>query len=198
MILDHENKFIFVAVAKTACTSIHRRFGFPPQSDPVPSIFHMHLEDIVKNNPESKDYYKFGFVRNPYERLVSAYYNFTSMVRGTVSPGWEWAQPIGKYKTFKHFVENLENSECINFIHLQKQYDFLKLNGKIGVDFVGKYENLNEDFKKIENHLGLESKKLPTTRQSSHPHYSSLYDEGMKKIVQKLYHEDFEEFDYEK
>ena len=45
MIIDHESKFIFVAVAKTACTSIHR--SFENTQDPEPNIYHMHLKDII-------------------------------------------------------------------------------------------------------------------------------------------------------
>ena len=92
MIIDHESKFIFVAVAKTACTSIHRSFEIT--QDPEPNIYHMHLKDIIKTNPEAKGYFKFGFVRNPYDRLVSAYHDFKHC-EGHQS----WAHPIQKYKT---------------------------------------------------------------------------------------------------
>ena len=133
MIINKEKKFVFVAIAKTACTSIHRRFGY--YKDPLPHIYHMHLKDILKNNPECSGYYKFSFVRNPYDRLVSAFYNFRFSYEHHT-----WAYPIYKYKTFRDFILNLENSECMNFIHLRPQFEFLEVNGKVAVDFVGRFE----------------------------------------------------------
>ena len=124
MIIDHESKFIFVAVAKTACTSIHRSFEIT--QDPEPNIYHMHLKDIIKTNPEAKGYFKFGFVRNPYDRLVSAYHDFKHC-EGHQS----WAHPIQKYKTFKEFAIDLNSEPCKNWIHLRPQFEYLEIDGKL-------------------------------------------------------------------
>ena len=191
MIIDNNNKFVFVAIAKTACTSVHRRFDI--HEDPIPSIYHMHLRDILEENPDAKDYYKFAFVRNPYDRLLSAYYNFR------FSPEHkDWAYPIYKYDMFRDFVLDIENSGCLDFIHLSSQFDFLRVGDSIGADFVGRYENLNEDFAKVETHLGLSHVELPVVRTSRHPHYTLMYDDEMKKKVQEIYEKDFEEFGYER
>lgn len=191
MIIDDNKKFVFVAIAKTACTSIHRRFGI--KKDPIPSIYHMHLNDIIKENPSVKDYYKFAFVRNPYDRLVSAFYNFR------FSPEHrEWAHPIYKYDVFRDFVLDIENSGCLDFIHLAPQFDFLRVGDSIGADFVGRYENLNEDFAKVEAHLGLNHVELPVVRTSRHPHHTLMYNSEMKRKVQEIYEKDFEEFGYER
>jgi len=191
MIINSDKKFVFVAIAKTACTSIHRRFGI--YRDPVPSIYHMHLRNILKAYPMVKDYYKFAFVRNPYDRLLSAYYNFRSSPEHS-----EWAYPSYKYDTFRDFVLDIENSGCLEFIHLAPQFDFLKVGNDIGADFVGRYENLNEDFAKIEKRLGLRHVRLPVARTSQHPHYTIAYDNEMRKKMQEVYEKDFEVFGYEK
>jgi len=191
MIIDNNKKFVFVAIAKTACTSIHRRFDI--HQDPIPNIYHMHLRNILKENPMTKDYFKFAFVRNPYDRLLSAFYNFR------FSPEHkDWAYPIYKYDTFRDFVLDIKNSGCLDFIHLATQFDFLRDGDDIGVDFVGKYENLNEDFAKVEDHLGLEHVILPVVRTSRHPHYELMYDSEMKSKVQEVYEKDFEVFGYER
>tara|TARA_Y100000034_G_C6642711_1_gene281001 strand:+ start:36 stop:611 length:576 start_codon:yes stop_codon:yes gene_type:complete len=190
MIVDQKNKFIFVAVAKTASTSIRIRFG--ADCGVPPNIYHMFLEDIIKSHPGSEHFYKFAFVRNPYDRLVSAYYDFR-FDKGHQ----EWAFPIYKYDTFKDFIMNLETSPCRDFIHLQPQYDFLQVDGEVKLDFVGRYENLREDFKKVEKDLGIRSVELPTIRTSTHPDFKELYDKEMKEIVKRMYGNDFEEFGYE-
>ena len=79
MVVSDENRFAFVCIAKAASTSIRRRFGFtatPENPDPPPHIYHMFLKDIIKQKPEAKDYFKFCFVRNPYDRLYSTYADF--------------------------------------------------------------------------------------------------------------------------
>lgn len=191
MIIDHDNNFIFVAVAKTACTSIHRSFGV--LIDPPPPIYHMHLKDIISNNPDTKHYFKFGFVRNPYDRLVSAYHDFKNS-KGHQS----WSFPIQRYATFKDFAMNLHDSPCRDFIHLQPQYDFLEYENKIGVDFVGKFESLQDDFKVAQDLIGVEAKRLDKHRTSYHNNYESYYDLETRHAVYTLYQKDFEAFGYEK
>jgi chondroitin 4-sulfotransferase 11 len=191
MIIDHDKKFVFVAVAKTACTSIHRSFEI--LIDPPPPIYHMHLKDIINNNPHTKDYFKFGFVRNPYDRLVSAYNDFKNDT-GHQS----WAFPIQRHATFKDFAMNLHDSPCKEFIHLQPQYDFLDCGGDIVIDFVGRFESLQRDFNTVQKLLGLEVKKLETHRANSHDHYESYYDEESRQAIYKFYKKDFEAFGYEK
>tara|TARA_R100001163_G_scaffold55763_1_gene43312 strand:- start:4636 stop:5208 length:573 start_codon:yes stop_codon:yes gene_type:complete len=189
MIVDLDKKYVFVAIAKTACTSIHRRMGY--DKDPVPEIYHMSMRDIKKSY-EVENFYKFAFVRNPYDRLVSAFYNFR-FDRGHS----KWAHPIYRFDTFRDFVLGFENSPCINFIHLQTQFDFLETGGEVKMDFVGRYENLREDFKKVEKDLGLPHVNLPVTRVQDHPPYQGLYDEETKRIVRRVYKDDFETFGYE-
>ena len=191
MIIDHRHKFVFVAIAKTACTSIHRSLGYT--KDPKPSIYHMHLKDIVKQNPDTKHYFKFAFVRNPYDRLVSAYHDFK------YSEGHQsWAYPIQQYSTFKDFALNLDNSPCREFIHLKPQFEYLELNGRLGVDFVGRFEKLDEDFQKIKSLLNVEMKPLENHRTSAHEQYEEYYDEQTKEAIHRLYEKDFQELGYEK
>ena len=191
MIIDHESKFIFVAVAKTACTSIHRSFEIT--QDPEPNIYHMHLKDIIKTNPEAKGYFKFGFVRNPYDRLVSAYHDFKHC-EGHQS----WAHPIQKYKTFKEFAIDLNSEPCKNWIHLRPQFEYLEIDAKLGADFVGRFEHLNESFLMIQNLLNIPIRALGHHRTSSHKQYATYYDAETKNAVYEFYRKDFEEFEYER
>ena len=194
MLIDINKKFIFVAVAKTACTSIHRRFGV--YKDPLPYKYHMFLKDILadisKKGWDPDEFYKFAFVRNPYDRLVSAFYNFR-YDEGHKS----WAEGIYQFNTFKDFVLGFEKTPCINFIHLQPQFDYLETDGEIQMNFVGKYENLKEDFEKIEKDLGLPHISLGHYRKHEHPPYQKLYDEETRQVVRRIYKNDFEAFGYE-
>ena len=191
MFINYKKRYIFVAIAKTACTSVHRALD-APTPDPPPDIYHMSLKDILINFPESVDFYKFAFVRNPYDRLVSAYYNFR------FNPEHQaWATPIYQFDTFKDFVFGFEATPCKDFIHLRSQFDYLQVNGEVKLDFVGKYENLNQDFEKIKKDLGLSDVRLGHHRRQEHPPYEKLYDEETKQAVRRIYKNDFEVFGYE-
>jgi hypothetical protein len=67
--------------------------------------------------------------------------------------------------------------------------------GNIQLDFVGKFENLSEDFESIRNRLGLDI-DLPHKLKGSTRDWRSAYNDKTIKIVQEYYREDFEVFGY--
>ena len=192
MIINHHKEFIFTAVAKTGCTSIQRRFGL--YQDPEPDIYHMHLSEIIKQNPETKDYFQFAFVRNPYDRLISAYFDFKNNPQHK-----DWAFPIYKYDSFGQFVEDLYDKKFPedDWIHLHRQFDYLQVDGKVNLDYVGRFETLQQDMKNIESLLGLKHTPLNKERSSRHDHFASYYTTDIKRMVYEIYEEDFMEFGYE-
>ncbi len=190
MIVDHDNKFIFVCIAKCASTSISRRFGY--HIDPPPHKYHMFLKDIVYKHPVAKEYFKFAFVRNPYDRVYSTYINLKY-------DGHDWATELKKKRNFREFILDLKNSEYSQYIHLRPQSEYIKINDDIGVDFVGRFESLQADFAKIEGIIGIENKPLKKERWSSRrPDDPRFFDHEMKQIIINFYKEDFERFKYEK
>jgi chondroitin 4-sulfotransferase 11 len=190
MIVDRKREFMFVCVAKTASTSIRRRFGY--FQDPPPEEYHMFLEEGLKQHSYAKDYFKFAFVRNPYVRIFSIYKNFKQ------PNNHPWDTEIKKMDTFESFILDLEIRCYKNYIHLQPQFHYVKLGSEVGVDFLGRYENLNEDFNKVETFLGLPFKELQKIRVSEDPYLEPNYTDEMKEVVQRVYAEDFERFSYEK
>lgn len=190
MIINRNRKFVFICVAKTASTSIRRYFGH--KKDPPPEEYHMFLEEGLRQHPYARDYFKFAFVRNPYSRLFSIYKDFHKR------HNHQWDSEIKSKNTFESFILDLENSGYSKYIHLQPQFEYVRFQNQIGVDFLGKYENLNEDFKKVETILGLPSKELIKIRASGNQPLRPNYTDEMKKVVQRVYAEDFERFGYEK
>ena len=193
MIIDSKRSFIFVAIAKTGCTSIQRRFGL--HNDPKPDIYHMHLSEILKQNPETKDYFKFAFVRNPYDRLISAYFDFKNNPQHK-----DWASPIYKYKSFGQFVKDIYNKKFPedDWIHLHRQFDYLQVGGKVNLDYIGRVETLQQDMKNVESLLGINHSPLNKERSSRHDHFASYYTADIKRMVYEIYEEDFIEFGYER
>jgi len=190
MIINDENKFVFISVPKTGSTSIRRRLG--SFEDPPPETYHMSIEDILKQYPHVKDYFKFAFVRNPFDRIYSTYINLKY-------DGHNWATELKKKRNFREFVLGLNDSQYSQYIHLRPQSEYIKLNEEIGVDFVGRFESLKEDFAKIEKKIGIKSEPLKKERWSSkRPNDPKFFDYEMRQVVSEFYKEDFERFKYEK
>ena len=63
------------------------------------------------------------------------------------------------------------------------------------IDYIGRFETLEEDFKNICNILKLREKKLPKIGSNPHTHSLSL---DAKLIINEIYAEDFLEFNYNK
>lgn len=191
MIIDHDKKVIGVCVAKTGSTTLRRVFRHT--KDPKPEIYHMFLRDILSLDEHYQSYYKFGFVRNPYERIHSIYCDFK-----WPPANHSWAKSLKRTKSFEDFVLNLEKRKYKNYIHLQPQTDYLFVNGLLGVDFLGRYENYSQDVNKLLAKFNIQvSKELPKIRASIKKE-PLFYTDEMKEVVRRVYKQDFENFNYEK
>ena len=189
-------------------------------------IPHYHLLDQITiiekdafQNPN--EYFKFTFVRNPWSRLVS-YYFYATRFKDNIIPhtGKPVPHPYLQKYSFKEFIMNLEeikmNTSFIsehtlqNAPQLQKVldnkgfsnncYDWISDDdGKmLPMDFIGKVENITEDFNKLAKLLNYPIPNTPLYRKntSKHEHYTIYYNKDMIQIVNKLFEKDIETFKY--
>lgn len=147
-----------------------------------------------------KRYYKFTFVRNPYTRLLSAYKflkkgGFHLNDKETV-----WAEEnLSEFDSFDEFVKKWLNEESKwSYTHFKPQYIYVcDINYNIMMDFVGRFENLDDDFEKVRQQLQIENKlqhlnKTDKDKESWKSYYS---DYSLDKVAD-LYRKDFEMFNY--
>jgi len=138
---------------------------------------------------EFENYFTFGFVRNPYDRIVSLWKHFTT----TRSK----EQRVPKC-TFRAFLENdYINNNFIIKHHAGPQYEYFECNGRQfdEVDFIGRFEDFDKDWLFIADKFGL-NKKLPIINRTKHKHYSTYYDDWSIGKVAELYKKDIELFNY--
>ena len=209
--VSHKFKCIFIHIPKTAGTSIESLLKDDLISGTTHELLNYHSRFNYFN-----DYYKFTFVRNTYERVYSVYSYYSSggnkQHPKTIK---QWIGHIYKKLTVKDYYTDVEVSKmmpnnfkefCIKYLKEKKpfyrknalisQYKYILHNDKIGVDFIGFFENLENDFNKVKCHLNI-SKKLPHLRASKvKKHYSSYYDPISIKIVSDYYYDEIKYFNF--
>jgi hypothetical protein len=219
MIISHEHKFIFLKTKKTAGTSIelalsqlcgpddvitplaptdealrsgarsaqnwqlHGWWGSPRpflkrrflKTNAEDYGFYNHIpaeraKALLNDEKVWHNYFKFAFDRNPWDRQVSWYHHHFR--RKTAPP------------PFADFIRSDRRARIGN-------YDIYAIGGDVAVDFVGRYESLEEDLKHALTQIGVAlDAPLPrakaTFRRSDVP-YRAYYDGNTRDIVGDWY-----------
>jgi hypothetical protein len=180
--ISDEFKCIFVEVPKTGSTSIRAIIGEPPKP-------HQNIWQIFSSTSAEKfsSYYKFGFVRNPWDRAVSLYERKEGL---TLKP----------VMSFEQFIEWMKFASCTSIHPVPHRYQldwFVDPHGEVIVDFIGKYENLQSDWARISARLGAHS-ELPRLRVNAQRtrDYVSYYSQKTRRIVAERFAVDVEYFGY--
>jgi len=164
----------------------------------VKSVEHAPADWYQALDPDKfQRYFKFTFVRNPWDRAVSAY---TYLRQGGSPASAEdalWGQFINRYQSFDEFVCDWMTPDTITRTALfTPQVEFLKnIYGQIEIDFVGRFETLTDDFNTVAERLK-STGTLPHLNSSRNQPYQSFYTEHSREIVETLYRQDIEAFGY--
>jgi len=214
-ILLPKNKAIYFFIPKVACTSIKKviadSLDYKIKNINDPQSIHLIHFPYEKRNEIKKgdDFFKFAFVRNPWGRILSSYkqkisdnsnVNNREFKDGVFKP---WKQMYGaKFwagMSFKEFVnEVFLISDEFAESHFRSQHTFLTdSKGELLPDFIGKFENLQEDFNIVCKEIGTKVVTLPMLTTSDHKHYNEYYDEDTKSLIRSRYKKDIELFGYE-
>lgn len=156
---------------------------------------------FIFNSTDYNKYFKFTFVRNPWDRVFSAY-NFLRK-GGVTEQDKAWVSNISHYKNFDTFVrEGLHTPLMREKLHFLPQYKFLTIprQNTSMIDFIGYYENLKDDFEIIKNKLHLKTsatlKHINRTSTDKKLNYQDFYTSLTRDIIREVYQEDIELFGY--
>jgi Sulfotransferase family len=175
-------KFAYFVVPKTGSRS-------------VIYLLRQHLDHTVDeahnahyNGSRWKGYFKFAFVRNPWDRLVSCYMDKAkTAIYLPLRECWEM--------TFEEFVEWLERQDLLDAdIHIRPQISFVPTEE---INYIARFENFNEDILYIFWRLGVKDFWIPRWNATTHGHYSTFYSDRTRDIVGRIYQQDIEAFGYQ-
>lgn len=206
MIVSHKHRFIFTAIPKTGTHSVRHGLRdhlgpddmeqarlFVEKQFPIPEIARMghgHIsfaevrpflgEDVFA------DYFKFAFVRNPFDRFVS-YCAFATSREGS------FARDPGR--VMRHF---LFTAPPLQHIIFRPQHLFLTdRDGSLLADMLGKVETMQADYDAICARVGISTSPLDHANRSRRGDYRDYYDQELIDGVAKIYARDLALFGYD-
>lgn len=203
MIVSNRRNFVFVHIFKTAGTSIKRalrRHAMPGWQEPMNQLLkrigvsqfgpdhypdHMTAGELIEQISIEKfeSMYSFAFVRNPWDWELSHYKYILQHPR---HPNHHEVRQLGSFRQYVRW-------RCDG--RLRSQRSFLTYQGKQIVDFVGRFETLDEDFQSVARQLEISS-KLKRLNQTRSTVYQRHYDQQTAALIRDAYQEDIQAFGY--
>ena len=187
--ISHKHKCIFIHIAKTGGTSIEKCLIKKDWWDIDRKTKHLSAKSAkIIYKDYWKDYYKFSFVRNPWDIMVS-WYRFRKVKEFF---GMDFKSFLLSYD-FSLPTSSGEKSWLPNSLLYT---DLLFDKGKPLINFIGKFEKLQKDFNIICEQIGILQTKLTHEHRSNRKHYTEYYDDETKQIVSEKYAKDIKYFGY--
>lgn len=205
MIISSQNRYVFVAIPKTGTHAVRQALRphmgegdmeqvglFLKRKLPIAELArlrhgHISLEQLRSHMAADKfaDYFKFAFVRNPFDRFVS-YCSFMTRAGDAFD-----REP---QKVMRHFVA----SPPYQHILFAPQHSFVtNAEGSLLTDYVGRVERMQESFDFIAGKIGIPTVPLERVNTSKRASYRDYYDQQLIDGVARLYARDLELFGYD-
>lgn len=154
--------------------------------------------------------FKFSFVRNPWDQVVSFYnhlrkplylpqykgkllnpYNACKTALECDFPTWV----IEIYERRQSQDEMFRTNNPVD--HFKNQHEWLySLDGEMLVDYIGKYESLSKDLEIIGKRIGIDFSSIPIKNKSQRRNYREYYDSTTKDIIGSFFLKDIQLFNY--
>lgn len=189
-----EHQCIFIHIPKAAGISVGRGlFGqLTGHHRPISGY------QLILSRQEFETFFKFTFVRNPWDRLASAFHFLKGGGLHEADARWA-AEHLAPYPDFEAFVTGWVTRRNVHsWVHFKPQYTYLCLPGQrtLRVNFIGFYENLAHDYEALRQHLGTGAPLKAENVTRVQRDYRDLYTYEMQKIVADVYREDIERLGY--
>ena len=206
MIISNKHKFVFVAVPKTGTHSIRRALRehmgpddveqvrlFVDKKFPWPelaSLQHGHIT-LAQVRPflgeeNFGSFFKFAFVRNPFDRFVSYCAFMTREIRAFDRDP----------KSVMHHM--LFRAPPMQHVLFRPQYAFVAdQNGELLSDAIGRVEEMQQSYDQMCKRIGIPTTQLEKANSSRHGDYRQYYDQQLIDGVANLYRKDLSLFGYD-
>lgn len=196
--INHKHKLIFIHIPRTGGTTIERALcGRDWFNIHAPSK-HLTAHSAKKIYAEYwEEYFKFTFVRNPWDRMVSllkygSFYGVSLGDRNIINTE-------NYFTNFKkvEYDQRYFNENQFNNHNPIKESVYQNIFGT-EMDFIGKLESLEGDLSKICSINKMKCAKLHHAEKSlNRKQYRKYYDTKTRQLIEEKYYKDIKLFNYE-
>lgn len=191
---SHRYKFIYIRTPKVASSSIQ---SVLKKIDPTLVSYNMTLDEVYTHFPETKQYFVFAFMRHPLSKLISCWRNKIMLPTENRGINTYASHYYGLYEhmSFVAFCEWLCSAwgaDKLADSHWISQHKFFTSSYKAAPDFIGKYENLDADWQKLTEILGLPYIELPIYNKSKNARPNVDLPANLLSKIYQRYQYDYE------
>lgn len=215
MLISHLYRVIFVHIQRTGGNSIRHIFNEldtnTVQEIPIKTeknrLKHCFISDIhaAIDQDTFLGYTKFAVVRNPFDRLFSWYSMFKhkTIEKSKIAGGVDRTSNLGNaveiavepyLESFETFL-SMPNSGLFERFYLN-QLDYMQIDGKLAVDEVLRFENLNNDFNILAKKINFPAQLPEVNHSIRHQDYRLAYTSTTQQIVAERFARDLVFFGY--
>ncbi len=191
MIFSSREKIFFVHIPKNAGNSI-RPLCRKENIKVLTHNIRRRNKRLLASYRGKNKIHSFCISRNPYDRLISAYYYLlhkTSHKDDIIDRD----KFVAEFSSFDDFIFNgLEKAAKEQLHFLPQVFWILNQHGKPEVETVLRLENLQEDFDAFCKKMNLNKYDLKVTNTSKHKSWEEYYSPELKQKVSEIYSDDFE------
>ena len=206
MIVSHRHRFVFFAVPRTGTHALRdalrpllgdedwQQYALRGQARlPVPALArlghgHVSLRQLRASTDEDiwARYFKFAIVRNPYDRYVSA-----CAMLNKRNPRY-----AGNEQAFMKRALAVPRFRQRVLVRPQTEM-LVDVSGGLGLDFVGRFETLQESFDEACRQIGIAPARLGAINATEHRAFETYYDDELCAMVTDFYRRDFDMLGYQ-
>lgn len=186
-IINEQHKHIFIHVPRCAGTSMENLPWVGGSGHASLKQFYDMGSD-GKGHIFDKSYFKWAFVRNPYTRIISSFYR---IVYANILMEESFDRT-----SFSAFIDSVTEDQVNRLWMLQPQHVVLTTPPEIDFDFIGRFENLYNDFTLVCYYLGTPN-VLGHFSGSGCNDWEAHYNTVNRDKINSLYKEDFLRYDYQ-
>lgn len=211
MVISHRHRYLYFVVPKSASATVRQSLAaYTDIGYPVTNyVQHQTIRQFLASPQATlfhEGYFRFTFVRNPYDRLYSGYVQ--DRFAATQSPRWRKVkepiiQSVGD--DFNRYVlEHVRAADRENaweWVCWCPMHAFAYVDGACALDFVGRAEAVQDGLNELSSRFGLTIAKAADANVNVAPagtalKYLERYDRATLEVVNELYREDFDRFGY--
>lgn len=224
MIISHSHRFIFIKSLKTAGTSIEAALSHSCSGNDVVTPlgpyefnrdetgawvhksmnegrYEQHDDAVTIRDSLPQEmwagYFKFSITRNPWDRALSNFFWEMRQDSSLIPPKRLYHNLGVPYDDFgpvkKRFAEFIKNGAHAN------NDRFYMIDNQLCVEFVIRYEHLDEDCREVCARTGIPTLHIPRLKtgiRKGKRHYTEYFDEATRDIVADLHRNDIRFFNY--